>query len=104
MNDTGVVFLFEVQVIAAQHPALQVTLINSQDESVTLCFDSDTHLPVKKSFSGRDPVDKQKNLEEGAYENCSQVPDVLAPSTLTPYFMRAMARQSSPTSTTLTHT
>lgn len=93
VNDPGVVFLFEGAVIAAQHPALQVTLINSQDESVTLCFDSDTHLPVKKSFSWRDPVDKQKNLEEEVYENYRQVSGVMAPYNLTRYFMGDMASQ-----------
>ena len=64
MNDPKVVLLFEGFAIAAQHPAQQVTLINAQDESVTLYIDNDTHLPVKKTFTWRDPDDRQKNLEE----------------------------------------
>ena len=80
-------------VIAAQHPAVQVTLINSENESVTLCFDSETHLPVKKSFSWRDPVDKQKNLEEEVYENYRAVSGVMAPYNVTRYFNGDMVNQ-----------
>jgi hypothetical protein len=93
VNDPSVVLLFEGFAIAAQHPATQVTLINSQNESVTLYFDSDTHLPVKKSFSWRDPTDRQKNVEEEVYENYRQVSGVMAPYNLTRYFNGDMTNQ-----------
>jgi hypothetical protein len=93
VNNPGVVLLFEGPVIAAQHPAVQVTLINAENESVTLCFDDETHLPVKKSFSWRDPVDKQKNLEEEVYENYRAVSGVMAPYNVTRYFNGDMANQ-----------
>ena len=93
VNDPRVVLLFEGAAVAAQHPAQQVTLVNAQDESVTLYFDSDTHLPVKKSFSWRDPVDRQKNLEEEVYENYRPVSGVMAPYNLTRYFNGDMASQ-----------
>jgi hypothetical protein len=93
VNDPGVVLLFEGFAIAAQHPATQITLINSQNESVTLYFDSDTHLPVKKSFSWRDPTDRQKNVEEEVYENYRQVSGVMAPYNLTRYFNGDMTNQ-----------
>jgi hypothetical protein len=93
VNDPTVVLLFEGYAIAAQHPSEQVTLINSQDESVTLYFDTDTHLPVKKSFSWRDPIDRQKNLEEEVYENYRSVSGIMAPYNVTRYFMGDMASQ-----------
>jgi hypothetical protein len=93
VNDPGVIFLYEGPAIAAQHPADQVTLINAQNESVTLYFDSDTHLPVKKAFSWRDPVDRQKNLEEEVYENYRQVSDVMAPYNVTRFFNGDMSNQ-----------
>src|SRR3984957_17610197 len=93
VNDPGVVVLFEGAAIAAQHPTEQITLINSQNESVTLYFDTDTHLPVKKSFSWRDPVDRQKNLEEEVYENYRAVSGIMAPYNLTRYFNGDMASQ-----------
>jgi hypothetical protein len=93
VNDPGVVMLFEGNAIAAQHPALRVTLVNSRNESVTLYFDTDTHLPVKKTFEWRDPVDRQKNLEEEIYENYRQVSGVMAPYNITRYFNGDMASQ-----------
>ena len=93
VNDPGVVMLFEGNAIAAQHPALQVTLVNSQNESVTLYFDVDSHLPIKKAFEWRDPVDKQKNLEEEVYENYRQVSGIMAPYNVTRFFNGDMSNQ-----------
>ncbi len=101
VTDPGVIFLYEGPAIAAQHSSDQVTLINSQDESVTLYFDTDTHLPVKKSFTWRDPVDRQKNLEEEVYENYRQVSGVMAPYNVTRFFNGDMSNQRFLTSVTI---
>jgi hypothetical protein len=93
VKDPGVIFLFEGNAIAAQHPALQVALINAKNESVTLYFDVDSHLPVKKSFEWRDPVDRQKNLEEEIYENYRPISGVMVPYNVTRYFNGDMASQ-----------
>jgi len=93
VNDPTVVLLFEGPAVAAQHPVQQVTLINAHDESVTLYFDTDTHLPVKKSFSWRDPIDRQKNLEEEVYENYRPVSGVTVPYNVTRYFNGDMTSQ-----------
>ena len=93
VKDPGVVMLFEGNAIAAQHPAYQVTLVNAQNESVSLYFDTDSHLPIKKSFEWRDPVDKQKNLEEEVYENYRPVSGIMAPYNVTRYFNGDMSNQ-----------
>lgn len=93
VNDPSVVLLFEGNAIAAQHPALQVTLVNAQNESVTLYFDVDSHLPVKKGFEWRDPVDKQKNLEEEVYDNYKPVSGIMAPLSITRFFNGDMSNQ-----------
>jgi hypothetical protein len=93
VTDPGVIFLYEGLAIAAQHSSHQVTLINSQDESVTLYFDTDSHLPVKKSFTWRDPVDRQKNLEDEVYENYRQVSTIMAPYNVTRFFNGDMSNQ-----------
>jgi hypothetical protein len=93
VNDPAVVFLYEGNTIAAQHPAWQVTLINAKNEAVTLYIDSDTHLPVKKSFEWRDPVDRQKNLEEEIYENYRPVQGIMAPYNVTRYFNGDMSAE-----------
>jgi len=91
VNDPSVAFLYEGNAIAAQHPSLRVTLINAQNEAVTLYLDSETHLPVKKTFEWRDPVDRQKNLEEEIYENYRAVQGIMAPYNVTRYFNGDMA-------------
>ena len=93
VTDPTVAMLYEGNANAAQHPALQVTLINSKNEAVTLDFDIDTHLPVKKSFEWRDPVDRQKNLEEEIYENYRLVQGVMTPYNVTGYFNGDMSRE-----------
>jgi hypothetical protein len=93
INDPGVALLYEGNAIAAQHPALQVTVINAKNESVTLFFDADTHLPIKKSFEWRDPVDRQKNLEEEIYENYRPVSGVMVPYNVTRYFNGDMSAE-----------
>lgn len=93
VNDPGVIVLYEGNAIAGQHPAEKVTLINSKDESVSLFFDVDTHLPVKKSFEWRDPVDRQKNLEEEIYENYRQVSGIMVPYNVTRFFNGDMSAQ-----------
>ncbi|HTY85537.1 MAG TPA: hypothetical protein VMB19_15060 [Silvibacterium sp.] len=93
VNDPTVLVLYDGNAIAAQHPAQQVTLINSKNESVALYFDQDTHLPIKKSFEWRDPVDRQKNLEEEIYDNYRQVSGVMAPYNVTRLFNGDMSAQ-----------
>jgi hypothetical protein len=93
VNDPKVALFYEGYAVAAEKPAVQVTLINGMDEAVTLYFDADTHLPLKKSFRWRDPVDKQPNFEEEIYDNYRPVQGIMTPYSLTRYFNGDMANQ-----------
>ncbi|HEY6768785.1 MAG TPA: hypothetical protein VI386_28855 [Candidatus Sulfotelmatobacter sp.] len=93
MSDPGVALFYEGNAIAAEHPAEQITLINGKNESVDLYLDVETHLPIKKSFTWRDPTDKQKNLEEEIYDNYRQVQGVATPYDIARYFNGDMTSQ-----------
>ena len=93
VNDPSVILLFDGNAVAAEHPALRVTLVNAKNESVVLYFDLYTHLPIKKAFEWRDPVDKQKNLEEEVYDNYKPVQGIMAPYSLTRFFNGDMSNQ-----------
>lgn len=93
VNDPGVIFLYEGFAVAAQHPSEQVKLINARDEAVTLDFDSQSHLPVKKSFWWRDPVDRQRNVEDEVYENYKPISGVMVPQNVTRFFNGDMSNQ-----------
>jgi hypothetical protein len=68
IKEPGVAILYEGTAIAADKPADQISVINSQNDSVTLYIDSATHLPVKKTYSWRDPIDRLRNVEDEIYD------------------------------------
>lgn len=93
LNDPGVILLYQGNAIAAQHEAYKITFINAKDEAVDLFFDTESHLPVKKTFEWRDPVDRQKNVEEEIYENYRDASGVLVPYNTTRYFNGDMSAE-----------
>ncbi len=93
VNDPGVAFFYDGHALAGNLPAERVTLINSRNESVSLFFDVDNHLPIKKSFVWRDPVDKQRNVEEEIFANYRLVQGVMTPYDFTRLFNGDMLTQ-----------
>lgn len=92
-NDPKVAFFYDGAALAGNLTAQQITLINSKDEAVDLFFDPDTHLPLKKSYKWRDPVDKELNVEEEIYDNYRLVQGVMTPWGFTRYFNGDMQTQ-----------
>jgi hypothetical protein len=86
VNDPSVALFFDGAALAGNLAAQRVTLINKQDEAVSVYFDIDTHLPIKKSYSWRDPVDKQRDVEEETYDGYRMVEGVMTPFGFTRYF------------------
>ena len=93
LDQPGVALFYEGQTVAAQRQADQVTVMNAKNEAVTLYLDISTHLPVKKSFTWRDPVDKQRNVEEEIYDNYRSAQNVLVPYDTTRFFNGEMSAQ-----------
>jgi hypothetical protein len=93
INDPTVALFYDGNALAGNLPAQQVTLINAKNEAVSVCFDPDTHLPIKKSYKWRDPVDKQRNIEEEVYDNYRPVQGVMTPYSLTRYYNEDMQSQ-----------
>jgi hypothetical protein len=86
VDDPGVALFYDGNALAGNLPAQQVTLINAKDEAVSLYFDPDTHLPIKKSYKWRDPVDRDLNVEEEIYDNYRPVQGVMTPYNFTRYY------------------
>jgi hypothetical protein len=93
LNEPGMALFYDGPAVAAQKDTQQVTLVNSKNESVDLFFDNSTHLPVKKSFSWRDPTDKERNIEEEIYDNYRPVEGVMTPFSVTRFYNGDMASQ-----------
>ena len=86
VNDPNVALFFDGAALAGSLAAQRVTLINKQDEAVSVYFDIDTHLPIKKTYSWRDPVDKERNIEEETYDGYRMVDGVMTAFGFTRYF------------------
>lgn len=100
INDPGVALFYEGQAVADQKNCDQVTVMNNHDEAVTLYMDLDTHLPVKKTFSWRDPNDKQRNIEDETYDAYRGQQGIMTPYTITRYYNGDMSNQRFLTSVT----
>jgi hypothetical protein len=86
INDPSVALFYDGTALAGNYAAQKVTLINSKDEAVSLFFDVDTHLPIKKSYTWRDPVDRFRNVEEETFDNYRPTQGVMIPWGFTRYF------------------
>jgi hypothetical protein len=93
LNEPGVALFYEGPSVAAEKDAQQVTIMNARNQGVTLYLDSRTHLPVKKTFSWRDPTDKQRNVEDEVYDNYRPVQGVMTPYSVTRYYNGDMSNQ-----------
>jgi len=93
INQPGIALFYEGSAVAAQKDCQQVTIMTSQNLAVTLYIDSKTFLPVKKSFSWRDPTDKQRNTEDEVYDNYRLVQGIMTPFDVTRFYNGDMSNQ-----------
>jgi hypothetical protein len=93
INEPGVALFYEGPAVAANKPAEQVTVMNAKNDSVTLFFDTNTHLPLKKTFTWRDPTDNLRNTEEEIYDAYRPTQGVMTPYSVTRSYNGEMANQ-----------
>ena len=79
MNEPGALLLDEGPTLADNKMTERVTIINSKNEAVSILISPDTHLPVSKRFSIRDPKTADKDEEEEIYDNWRMVQGVNTP-------------------------
>jgi|SRR5215467_12189502 len=101
LKESGVALFYEGPTVAEQKPVDQVTIMNASNEGVTLYLDSSTHLPVKKTYTWRDPTDKQRNTEDEVYDSYRPVQGVMAPFSVTRFYNGDMDNQRFLTSITI---
>ena len=69
LPDPQTILIYDGQRLAERHLTEQVTLISAQNESVTIQTDTQTHLPLRRTFEWRDPVYKDKNVDAEEYDD-----------------------------------
>jgi len=75
----GAMILYGGPAMVEQNLADQVTILNANNDSVTLAINPRTHLPVKKTYSWRDPNDRQKDEEAEIFSNYKLVQGIQTP-------------------------
>jgi hypothetical protein len=93
LNDPKTILIYEGQRLAERHLADQVTLISAQNESVTIQMDTQTHLPLRRTYEWRDPVFKDKNLDAEEYDDYHIFDGIPTPFTITRFKNNEMIRQ-----------
>lgn len=69
LPDPKTILVYEGQHLAERHLADQVTLISPENEAITVLMDTQTHLPLRRSFQYRDPVYHDKNTDSEDYDD-----------------------------------
>jgi len=71
----------------------QITLLNAGNDSVTLSVDGQTHLPVKISYSWRDPLDRQFDTASVVFSNYKLIQGIQTPFSIVQYRNDEMSAQ-----------
>jgi len=69
LNEPGILLLDEGPTLSENRMAEKITVINAKNEAVTILVAPDTHLPLEKRFSSRDPRYRDRDEEATIYGN-----------------------------------
>ena len=92
-KDPRTVLIYGGQNLVERHLADYLTLINADNDSVTIQTDAETHLPLKRTWQWRDPVFKDKNTDAEEYDDYHLVDGLPTPYTITRYHNDDMTNQ-----------
>jgi hypothetical protein len=93
IRDPNVALFYEGPSVVDGKETEGITLLNSQNDSVSVYLDQNTHYPVKISYSWRDPKDKQMNVEAEVYDSYKLVQGIWTPHSITRYFNGETSQQ-----------
>jgi hypothetical protein len=93
LNAPGTILIYNGQELVERHLADKTTLINSENDSITIETDAETHLPLRRSYQWRDPLYKDKNNDAEEYDNYQPVEGLPTAYTLTRFHNDDMTNQ-----------
>jgi hypothetical protein len=93
MSDPGVELFYDGMAVVDARATDQITLLNRENDAVTVYLDQNNHLPAKSSYSWRDPEDKQRNVEEEVYDNYRRIQGIMTPHSVVRNFNGEMSQQ-----------
>ncbi len=93
LNDPRTVLIYNGQNLVQRHLADRVTLINSENDSIVIQTDAETHLPLRRSWQWRDPLYHDKNTDAEEYDDYHLVDGLPTPYAITRYHNDDMSNQ-----------
>ena len=83
MKDPGTLLQNGGQTTVERHLVDRVTLISTSNDNITLDLDAQTHLPIRRSFTWRDPLYKDENVDADEYELYHNIDGIQTPFSVT---------------------
>jgi len=93
VQDPNVALFYEGAAVVDGKETEGVTLLNSQNDSVSVYLDLNTHYPIKISYSWRDPKDRQKNVEDEVFDGYKLVQGIWTAHSITRYYNGESSQQ-----------
>ena len=93
LKDPRTVLISGGQNMVERHLADLTTLINSDNDSIVIQTDAETHLPLRRTYQWRDPVYKDKNTDAEEYDDYHLVEGFPTAYTITRYHNDDMTNQ-----------
>jgi len=85
LKDPATLIYYSGTALADQNMVEQVTLVNKANEAVIIGIDPNTNLPLKKSYTYRDPFDNLKSTNEEVFANYRLVQGIQTPFSVVSY-------------------
>lgn len=82
LKKPGTMVLYDGTAIAEQRMTDKISILTAENESVTLFIDQSSHLPLKKTFTHRNPLDRLKDEYAEIFANYRVVQGINTPHTL----------------------
>jgi hypothetical protein len=93
LNDPKTVLIYGGQSLVERHLAEKTTLIDANNDSITIQTDAETHLPLQRTWQWRDPLYKDKNTDAEEYDDYHLVDGLPTAYTITRFHNGDMSNQ-----------
>lgn len=93
LRQPGVALYYDGRTMSENKSADQVSLIMPDRRGLTLYIDANSHLPLRKSYTTRDPETGERVEEVETYDNYRAIQGVQTPTTITRYKNNIMTAQ-----------
>jgi hypothetical protein len=82
LSEPDVAVFYLGPAIVNRKPAEQVTIMNSRNQGVTIAMDGTSYLPLRKTFTWRDPASRERNEDGEIYDNYRLVQGIMTPHSI----------------------